>query len=475
MKIVGYVRLSRASREESTSITRQRELIAKTCELRGLELIEIVEDVDVSATRSRLDRPGLRRVRALIADGAADAVMVWRLDRLVRSVVDVGVLLDEGLHIISATESLDTTSPMGRAMVEILQVFASMEAKTIGLRVSASEEHLRKVGRFPGGVVPYGYRSVPHPTGVGRALEPDPAEAAIVRRVADEVLAGSSVYAACARLNADGIPPRRAAQWGPTALQRILRSNAVLGRVKVRGEILRDDDTGLPTVFWEPLLTVAEVERLRTMTEWTPTPGRAEATQTGRRRKASRLLSNYLRCTGCGGNLIAKKRAGGRDIYACKAVAQGRVCQRGIAIECERVEEEVARKLLKTIGHFEVVVPEVSVRETAETAAVEEAIRDTTEALRQADVNFPVLFDRLTRLHAERERILALPTTPTVEMVETGQTFREAWPALDMQGRRRIFEAAGLEVLLTPARQRGRWDPDRVQITVGGAPDVLAG
>jgi len=160
MRIIGYVRLSRAHREESTSIERQRAVIRATCEARGFALVEICEDPDASATKTRLDRPGLSRVRQLIRDGDADAVMVWRLDRLVRSVVDVGVLLDEGLHIISATESLDTTSPMGRAMVEILQVFASMEAKTTGLRVSASQEHLRRVGRCP--------RSGAHGSGTSR-------------------------------------------------------------------------------------------------------------------------------------------------------------------------------------------------------------------------------------------------------------------------------------------------------------------
>jgi len=469
MKIVGYVRLSRAAREESTSITRQRELIAKTCELRGLELLEIVEDVDVSATRSRLERPGLRRVRQLIADGDADAVMVWRLDRLVRSVVDVGVLLDEGLHIISATESLDTTSPMGRAMVEILQVFASMEAKTIGLRVSASQEHLRKVGRFPGGVVPYGYRSVPHPTGAGRALEPDPVEAAIVRRVADEVLAGSSVYAACARLNADGIPPRRADQWGPTALQRILRSNAILGRVKARGEILRDDKTGLPTVFWEPLLTVAEVERLRALTDWTPTPGRAEATREGRNRKrAARMLSGFLTCPGCGGSLIVKKRpTPSRSIYACQAAAQGRVCERGIAIECARVEDEVARKFLAIVGRFLVTEKVVTQRDVAHLAGVEESIRETTDALREPGADVSALVSRLERLHAERARLDAQPQEPTVEYIETDETFAATWAHADWRDRRAMLIAAGLEVKVSPAKQRGRWDPDRVQIGLG--------
>lgn len=469
MRIVGYARLSRASREESTSIVRQRELIEKTCEVRGMELVETIVDDNVSATRSRLDRPGLSRVRQMIADGRADAVMVWRLDRLVRSVVDVGVLLDEGLQIVSATESLDTTSPMGRAMVEILQVFASMEAKTIGLRVSASQEHLRKTGRFPGGVVPYGYRAVPHPGGVGRALEPDPIEAAVVRRAADEVLGGSSVYATCARLNRDGIKPRRADQWGPTALQRLLRSNHVLGRVKAQGELIRDPETGLPVVFWEPLLPVADVEALRRLTEWVPTPGRAEATQAGRRRtRASRLLSGMLQCPGCGGNLIAKTRATSNDIYACQAAAQGRDCPRGIAVECLRVEDEVERQFLQAVGRSELVEVRTSVRDVAHLAAVEEAIRDTTDSLRDPAANVSALVERLQKLHAERERLDAQPAEPVVELVETGETFAEVWPRLSILERRRMLLNAGAQVNVTRARQRGRWDPSRVTLTLHG-------
>ncbi|OII27536.1 hypothetical protein BIV04_03095 [Frigoribacterium sp. MCBA15_019] len=437
--------------------------------MRGLNLVEIVEDVDVSASRSRLDRPGLRRVRARIAEGTADAVMVWRLDRLVRSVVDVGVLLDEGLQIISATESLDTTSPMGRAMVEILQVFASMEAKTIGLRVSASQEHLRKVGRFPGGVVPYGYRSIPHPDGVGRALEPEPKEAAAVRRVADEVLAGSSVYAACARLNADGIKPRRAEQWGPTALQRMLRSNAVLGRVKARGEILRDDETGLPIVFWEPILSVADVERLRVITDWKPTPGRAEATRQGRqRRRASRMLSGFLTCPGCGGNLIVKQRpAPARPIYACAAAAQGRVCAGGIAVECDRVEDEVGRKFLALVGRYLVTEKVITQRDVAHLAGLEEAIRETTDAMREPGADVGALVARLARLQAERARLDAEPVEPTVELVETDETFADRWDRTEWLDRREMLLAAGVVVEVAPAKRRGLWDPARVSISVG--------
>lgn len=469
MKIIGYVRLSRASREESTSVVRQREIIEKTCAARDFELVGIVEDVDVSATKTRLDRPGLTEARERIRAGEADAVMVWRLDRIARSVVDFGVLLDEGLDIISATEPLDTASPMGRAMAEVLQVFARLEAKTIGLRISASQEHLRKVGRFPGGVIPYGYRAVPHPDGVGRALEPDPAEAAVVRRMADEVLAGSSVYAVTVGLNRDGIPPRRGAKWSTTAVQRILRSNAVLGRVKVRGELLRDDATGLPSVVWEPLLSVEEVERLRALTDWTPTPGRSEATADGIRRKATRLLSGLIHCPGCGFPLTAKSRhTTGAPIYVCEARARGRVCPGGVAIECERVEAEVERRFLAVVGRWLVVEPRVSVREVAGLAAVEEALRATTDALRDPDADLPALFERLTRLREERDRLGALPEEPVVEMIESGRTFAEAWADYDTAGRRSLLANSGASISIARAPQRGKWNPERVRVDFHG-------
>lgn len=469
MRIIGYVRLSRASREESTSVVRQREIIAKTCAARDFELVDIVEDVDVSATKTRLERPGLSEVRERIKAGEADAVMVWRLDRIARSVVDFGVLLDDGLDIISATEPLDTASPMGRAMAEVLQVFARLEAKTIGVRISASQEHLRRVGRFPGGVIPYGYRAVPHPDGVGRALEPHPEEAAVVRRMADEVLGGSSVYAVTTGLNRDGIRPRRASEWTATSVQRILRSNAVLGRVKVRGELLRDDATGLPLQVWEPLLSVGEVERLRALTDWTPTPGRSEATKEGRRRKAARLLSGLIFCPGCGFPLIAKsRRATGAPLYVCDARARGRVCPGGVAIECERVEEEVARQFLRVVGRWSVVEPRVSVREVAGLAAVEEALRATTDGLRAPDADLPLLFERLTKLRAERDRLAALPEEPVVEMTESGRTFSEAWAEADTAARRSLLSNSGASITIERAPQRGKWSPERVRVDFHG-------
>lgn len=315
-------------------------------------------------------------------------------------------------------------------------------------------------------MIPYGYRAIPHPDGVGRALEPDPAEAAVVRRMADEVLSGASVYAVTVGLNRDGIRPRRGEKWSTTAVQRILRSNSVLGRVKVRGELLRDDATGLPLQVWEPLLSVSEVERLRALTDWTPTPGRSEATIEGKRRKATRLLSGLIYCPGCAYPLTAKSRksVGGNAIYVCEARARGRVCPGGISVLCELVEAEVERQFLAVVGRLSLVEPRVSVREVSGLAAVEEALRSTTDALRDPDADLPVLIERLTKLREERDRLAALPEEPVVEMIESGRTFAEAWAEADTAGRRALLANSGASIEISRAPRRGLWSADRVKV-----------
>src|SRR4051794_8592099 len=103
MRVAAYLRISRDT-DESTSIARQRQITRQYAEARGWTVAETVEEVDVSASKRRLDRPGLSRVRELVRTGDAEAVLVWRLDRLARSVVDMGTMLDEGLQVVSCTE-----------------------------------------------------------------------------------------------------------------------------------------------------------------------------------------------------------------------------------------------------------------------------------------------------------------------------------------------------------------------------------
>jgi site-specific DNA recombinase len=463
VKIIGYVRLSRAT-EESTSIARQRQVLAQVCETRGWQLVGIEEDNDVSASRARLNRPGLNAVRQAVRDGRADAVLVWRLDRLARSVVDFGTLLDEGLQIISATEPLDTTSSMGRAMAEILQVFAAMEARAIGARVSSARRHLPTVGRFPGGPPPYGYRPTAHPSGVGRALEHDPEEARVVRRIVDEVLAGRSIAAIVGDLNADGIPPRRGPSWHLATVTRMLRSDSLRGRVRSGGVVVRDE-TGLPVEAWPPLVTPEEGEILRARFTRTPNPGRAEESALGRRR-ASRMLSGVILCHSCGRPLTARhtKSETLRSTYSCMTRTRGLVCASPVNVRADEADREVERRFLAAFGRLPVVELREVVRDDLRIRDVEAAIADTTDELRRPDADLGALVDRLTSLRTERERLADLPSVPTVEAVETGYTFAEAWATGDYLARRSLLQASGAVVELHPPAIRGKWNADRISV-----------
>jgi site-specific DNA recombinase len=460
MRVIGYARLSRST-EESTSIARQHEVIADVARRRGHELVGIVDDVDVSATKRRLDRPGLDRVRAAIAAGDAEAVIVWRLDRLARSVVDIGTLLDEGMAIVSATEPFDTTTPIGRAMVEIVSVFAAMEAAAISARVRSARAYLPTVGRWRGGPRPYGYRIAPHPDGRGKILEHDPAEAAVVRRIVDEALAGRTLYAIANALNDEGIPSPRGRQWTRQAIAQHLVSDAILGRTRIDGELMRDD-AGRPLSLWPPLITPDEAARLRAVVA----PGKALPP----RRRASALLSGLVRCASCGLNLTHVRPTNGVPRYGCPARERHLTCTEPAQIRSALIEPVVEAEFLRRFGQMEAVEVVRSATDDG-MAEVEEAIQETTDAMRHPDADLPALVDRLRALRAERDRIAAAPRADAIRMVPTGRRIREEWELADVDRRRALLADAGADVVLRRARVAGHADPERVVVSFAGDAD----
>lgn len=460
-RAVGYVRLSRDN-DDSTSVAKQRQIITATAEAKGYDLIDVVEDVDVSASKRRLDRPGLNRVRALVKAREADVVLVWRLDRLARSVVDFGLLLDEGLDVASCTEPLDTSTSMGRAMAEVLQVFAALESRTIGERVrSAIAYRVGQGDRWRGGSVPYGYRSVPHESGDGRTLVVDAEEAAFVRAAADIVLGGGSLYSAMQMLNDSGSRPRRAEAWSLSSLRVVLTGDAVLGRQTRNGAPLRGDD-GLIVAPWEPVLPLADVERLRAML--TPT------TVGTTRRKASRLLSGLMVCATCGRRVRVNSRrnSGGASVesYGCRTNGDGKRCDRPASVNADQVEAFVEAEFLRTAGSLPVTERREVVRDVAGLADVEEAIRHTTDAMRDPGADLPALVLRLQALRETRDSLATRPAEPVVEEIDTGHTFAEAWEGADTDGRRALLVGVlrGPIVLHAIGRGRRGVDADRVAV-----------
>lgn len=500
-RVLGYARLSSGS-DESTSIARQHEIITKHAASRGWDLIEIIEDPVASASKLRLNRPGLTRVRKAIASGEASAVVVWRLDRIARSVVDFGTLLDEGVSIVSATEPLDTTTPMGRAMAEILQVFAAMEARAISIRISGSVDYLKRNRRFPGGVVPFGYDTAPNPDGAGRVLVVNRAEAAIVREVADRIIGDQTVHSISMDLNRRKVPTTRSnyrratiagkptdgletGRWTSSAIQMIWTSDNLLGRVAHKGDFVRDPD-GLPAAIWEPVLDLETLTRIRAHTrnprdwhartalELAINPDAVVERTAQRRRRAARLLSGVAYCAHCDSKMHVNSY-GAKPVYACSRINDS-TCS-APRMTAEIAERMVEERFLAIVGDH----PELEQVETVtdpgtreELAVVEATIGETSAAFANRDADRGALLARLDALQARRETLNAIPSSITVEARPTGRSYREAYSEEEtVAGRRRVLLASMDHVTissLAPGAARKGQHPERLSIVWAESP-----
>ena len=481
MNVIGYARLSSLS-EESTSIARQREIITDTAKARGWHLIDIIEDGGISASKARLERPGLTRVRALIAAGDADAVIVWRLDRMARSVVDFGTLLDEGLQIVSATEPLDTTSSMGRAMAEILQVFAAMESRAISARVSNSFEYLRKEGRWPGGRPPFGYWPAPNPDGAGRVLQVHPPEKALIREIAERILGGESLTkivddlrsrdlatggSEFRRAEMAGLPTagRSKGTWRLSALKLVMTADSLLGRVTSHGKLVVDVN-GAPLQAFESILDLATLVRLRARLG---NPRDRNAPKGAPKVRAARLLSGVAFCAYCDKRLYVGT-ANGRPTYRCPDPASQTHPAGSVRVGAELLEAHVASRFLAAVGDaVEVELVEVvsDPGVAAELAEVEAALRETAARFTDPNADRPALLLRLDALQAREATLQATPSIVETISRPTGRTYAEAWHAeeQDTDRRREVLLGALDHVTVTSAVSRGSvFDPERVSI-----------
>jgi DNA invertase Pin-like site-specific DNA recombinase len=149
MRAAIYARVSTNDQSTAMQLSALREYI----ERRGWKLAEEYIDEGVSGSRER--RPALDRLMVGAKRRAFDAVVVFRFDRFARSVSHLARALDEfralGIEFVSLHESIDTSTPMGRAMFHIAGAFAELEREIIRERVKAglanAKRHGRKVGR----------------------------------------------------------------------------------------------------------------------------------------------------------------------------------------------------------------------------------------------------------------------------------------------------------------------------------------
>lgn len=161
MRFANYARKSVYS-DKSDSVDNQLRMAREYATLHFPGQVDSLESYcDEDFTGSDINRPALKRMMADIESGMIDVLIVYQLDRLSRNVRDFSNIYDtlEKHHVnfVSVKENIDTTTPIGKAMMYVTVVFAQMERETIAARVADNMIGLAKKGYWTGGNPPYGY------------------------------------------------------------------------------------------------------------------------------------------------------------------------------------------------------------------------------------------------------------------------------------------------------------------------------
>lgn len=200
---------------------------------------------DGAFSGASLDRPALLELLDDVRANRIDIIVVYKVDRLTRSLADFAKLVElfdaHNVSFVSITQSFNTTSSMGRLTLNVLLSFAQFEREVIGERVRDKISASKRKGIWVGGPVPLGYKII------NKQPVIDPDEASIVRTIFQTYLETGSIVALAAELNSQGLKPigrmlsngkiRKAEHFRPSPLAHLLKNRFYISEIVYRGEV----------------------------------------------------------------------------------------------------------------------------------------------------------------------------------------------------------------------------------------------
>lgn len=225
-RVIGYIRCSTEHQaEEGITLEAQRYRIEQYANLFGLELVAVFEDAGISA--KTLERPGLQAALAGLRNGQAEGILVAKLDRLTRSVRDLGVLLEDffaagKFALLSVNEQIDTRSAAGRLMLNLLGAVSQWEREVIGDRTRDAMAMLKKKGVKMGGPALGWSRTDGLDDDGRRMIQTVEAEVATVERIVELRRGGMSFRQIASRLAAEGWKTKRGGRWQPFTVAKVI-------------------------------------------------------------------------------------------------------------------------------------------------------------------------------------------------------------------------------------------------------------
>lgn len=154
MKTIGYIRVSKEEKSSpGISLNAQTQKIKDYCRAKDLNLIDVICDAGLSA--KDLKRPGCQKVLEMVKKNEVNNIVVWRLDRMFRSIKDAVNTMDDvfktsGIGFHSVTETIDTSSPMGEFIFGLFAGLAQLERQVTSERMKAIYQYKKSRGEHWG-------------------------------------------------------------------------------------------------------------------------------------------------------------------------------------------------------------------------------------------------------------------------------------------------------------------------------------
>lgn len=367
-KVAIYCRVSTVEQaEEGYSIDEQNLKIREYCEREGHEIYDLYEDRGISG-KNITNRPGIKQLLKDATENKFDLVIVWKLNRISRKLLDilniVELLNKHNIAFRSLTENFETETPSGKLQLNIMGAIGEFERETIAENVKMGLVARSREGRWCGGVV-LGYDVVEIPSeGKKRKntkLQINEKEASAVRRIFDLYSQGHGYKAVVNRVNKEGYKTKRNNEFAVATVRDILRNPVYIG--KIRYNVRQDwSKKRRNNINPNPILSDGQHEPIIDMATW----NKVQVILNERSKKQNKIyhsefpLTGILKCPVCGAGMTisrstSKRKDGTKRIleyYSCgnwknKGTA---VCSSN-GIRAEIADEYVLNKIMELINN----------------------------------------------------------------------------------------------------------------------------
>lgn len=369
MKAAIYCRVSTDEQaKEGFSIPAQKESLRAFCKSQSWEIYE--EYIEEGKSAKDLDRPKLKKLLKDIKKGDIDIVLVYRLDRLTRSVLDLYLLLQtfeqHNVAFRSATEVYDTTTAMGRLFLTLVAALAQWERENLAERVKFGIEQMIDEGKKPGGHSPYGYKFDKE---FNCTILED--EEKVLQMIFQLYCDGFGYRGIADRLNELEIKPRLAKKWNHNSVRDILMNDMYIGTYRWGNKVIENNHT---PIISEQLFRKAQ----KTI------KGRA----VDRHRVGKFVLTGLLKCGHCDENYMQgfHDKRDGKTYYRC--------------LKCNRLthDKSLLEVLVNEIHHLitskEYFLSKVSAQaEDSETINIPEIMKELEKLKKQKEKWYDIFMD----------------------------------------------------------------------------------